>query len=292
MPIRFQCTACHAKLKVGSHKAGATKKCPICGAEIVVPKVSTEPEESRFEEEARTMAGPPLESSGAEDDRFLDAPVIDVAQVHVDRSRRRQGPRYWDTPLEIPRRTVYTLGVTLAVVACVFFLFGVLVGRISVRKSSERPRGIEARLAKCAITGSVFRRKNNERSADEKALVLILPADAVAEEAKPKAEAFHPRDGEGVASREADLIRSLGGEVLEVDALGRYRASLDADRRYEILVISAEIDDAQGASKELRATWGRWFAPVEPLVAGRAYAMRSVEAGSGTVEVEAVVFGG
>lgn len=299
MAIRFQCSSCHAKLKVGSHKAGARKNCPLCGAEILIPGV----ESSRGETPSASSVDPsdpsgsaalPLDSAAAQaapdddEDRYLDAPVIDVSTVRVDRASMPIGPHRADPPLTMPRRAVYALGGLIVVVASFFFVFGVMVGRISVRRGETSVAARPTRT-RCVVTGAVMRRENNQLVPDSGSLVLLVPVDSQPD-VRPNGASFHPSDGDGADSADAALIRTFGGEVLEVDDQGRFRATVAGGRSYDLLVVSKNVADDDPVSRQLRATWGKLFVPLEPVVDGRAVAMRTIETAGGSTTVPPITF--
>lgn len=277
MAIRFQCPSCKGKLKVGDHKAGAKKNCPLCGFELVIPQVT---EESKAVEESTPGA--------ADEDQFLDALVVDASQVRVDRAGSLRGPHRADAPLTIPRRTVYAVGGLLVVIAAFFFVFGVLVGRVTVQRDAASPRAAGPNITRTVVTGTVHRRENNQREPDEGSVVIIIP-EGLNPETQVEGSKLHPDNFAGASQPEAQLLRTFGGDAVKVDAQGRFRATLPHGRRFQVLVVSKNVKRTQGVDRTLRANWGELFVPVEPLVGDRATRTLEFETQGATTSVEPIV---
>ncbi|MEZ6106546.1 MAG: hypothetical protein R3B96_10620 [Pirellulaceae bacterium] len=276
MAIRFQCPHCQGKLKVGSHKAGAKKKGPLCGGELVVPQPTAE-------ESAVDAA-----TEGSSEDAFLDAIVVDASQIRVDRASPVRGPHRTDAPLELPRRVVYAVGGLLVVVAMFFFMFGVLVGRVTVQRGQTRQVLPPART-KTILTGTVHRRENNQREPDAGSVVIIMPLD-MSPETTVEGSKLNPSNFTGTNMPEAQLLRTFGGDVVGVDSQGRFRTTLAAGRSYQILVVSKNVTSDAPADRRLRALWGDLFVPVEPLVGSQATYLGEFEAAGATLSLDPILF--
>lgn len=277
MAIRFQCPSCKGKLKVGDHKAGAKKSCPLCGYELTIPDASP-----------HSGSASPSPDESSESDSYLDALVVDASQIRVDRATTPRGPHRADAPLTLSRRVVYATGGLLIVVAAFFFVFGVLVGRITVQRSTSATRQPTLNITRTVVTGTVHRRENNQREPDVGSVVILVPR-GLTPETLVDGSKLHPDNFTGTAQPEAQLLRTFGGDVVQVDGQGRFRTTLDANKNYDVLVISKNVERAQGVDRSLRATWGELFVPIEPLVGDRATKTLALETRGASTAVEAIV---
>ena len=90
-------------------------------------------------------------------------------------------------------------------------------------------------------------------------------------------------------SPDAQLIRTFGGEVTRVDGAGQFRVTLAGDQKYDVLIISANRQSDRGIDRELRATWGRVFVPIEPVIGEQACYSSQIQTGQEVVELPPVL---
>ncbi len=315
MPIRFQCPECHARLKIGSHKVGVRKSCPYCSVEFSVPagvegelpvaqkwneetsagSVGSQsvPESSTTQESTQDRTPRRHHQNSGEMDSFAvdaysstsnpEAPPLPQA---TQQSLASEDPDNVSAEhLAVPRRMVYVYGGLIAVVALFFFLFGLMTG-----KNLDRTRAMVTAptVEKCVLTGTVMFKRDNQRLPDVGSLVILMPTQSTPD-VRPQGESLHPSQKAAVDSPDAQLIRTFGGEVTRVDASGQFRVTLAGDQKYDLLIISANLQSGQGIDRELRAMWGRVFVPIEPVIGEQACYASQVQTGQKIVELSPVV---
>lgn len=316
MPIRFQCPECHARLKIGSHKVGVRKSCPYCSVKFTVPAgVEGElPVAQRWIEEtsaASVVGSPPVPESAPTQESSQDGTPrrhhqnsgemdSQTAVSSSSTSNLEAPPLPQATPqsltsevtdnvsaehLSIPRRMVYVYGGLIAVVALFFFLFGLMTGKNLDR---TRARVTAPKVEKCVVTGTVMFKRDNQRFPDVGSLVILVPTQSTPD-VRPQGESLHPSQKAAVDSPDAQLIRTFGGEVARVDGSGQFRVTLAGGQKYDLLIISANLQSNQGIDRELRAMWGRVFVPIEPVIGDQACYASQVQTGQEVVELDPVV---
>jgi hypothetical protein len=76
MPIRFRCTSCNHLMGISLKKAGATVRCPACGADVKVPRPSSKKLKQRSPTARPAAAGPVLAAPARPSTRAAQGSLI------------------------------------------------------------------------------------------------------------------------------------------------------------------------------------------------------------------------
>ncbi len=271
MSVRFQCAHCLSHLTVSRRFAGKRGRCPNCRTRILVPEISVDT--PNIQGLAKDVADSPTVVQDTKPGSTLDISQLDESTRAPARRRRRKKSRVSSSDtnslltekVPLPRWAIYAQGGLLGIVATTFFIFGLAVG-------TENPiGGPQAETGPCQVQGSVFYDEDNQRSPDLGAVVMLLPEGAAPRQ-RPTGKDLNPTTFRAIENRGIDMIRSLGGSVVRVDAQGNFATDIDANRNYWLLIISKhQSADNDTIGKQTRADLGAWFLPIENLLQDRAF---------------------
>jgi hypothetical protein len=169
----------------------------------------------------------------------------------------------------VPRRVLYLQAVLLAAVGICAFLLGLWVRRDNTRElATDAPR-----VQPCTLRGAVsYRGDARESLPDGGAVVILLPQVAPTDEKLTTRgllpqDAFPGEDHPGLAA-----LRSVGGQYVRTDGMGRFELRVPNRGQYFLLIISAH--QRQGTPvppRRVRAEVGRFFRLTPVLFAGQAF---------------------
>lgn len=267
MSIRFACTQCGQRLRVGSHKAGKTATCPKCKAGITIPAgAAAEPPPAEPESPEIVPEPPPL---GAEAPPSFDfSSNIEVvyesgSPASPPRSSRKRDDEEVDLDrIALPRYVIFVQGIMLAMVGITCFLLGMAVGGAVTERG-----GTAATNVPIQVSGTVAIAAAGNRTPDAGAVVILLPAAAKPDE-KGNLEGVRPDDAPGKGVKFRDQLRVLGGGLAICDARGQYSLQLPGRGRYYFLAISSSSDPVKGRPTPPQevAQMGQFFdLSVDPL---------------------------
>lgn len=188
--------------------------------------------------------------------------------------------------VRLSRWVVYVQAALLGVVAATFFLFGLMVGNFTSSGKTQPDNVIAAR-----VTGKVFYQSGEQQYGDEGAVVLLLPVDRVPAERIDPTE-LSPKSFEALNNRARELIESVGGAVVRVEADGSYQASVKGPGKFWMLTISKSRSENQShqLTKEQLANLGSYVYPLRNLTDGQAYQYREFTVSSSTRDIADVIF--
>lgn len=285
MPIKFLCDQCNSKLQVATRKAGTQQTCPRCRKQIVIP----EPE---IAEAMLAMKTSDRFSEGWEDEDFLEFALYDDEELVYDDASgdSMSSPRIARVDpdrISLPRTAIYIQGALLGVVACVFFVFGVMAGRFTTSPEASQ---LQATL-RCRVIGKVSERSDNQTSPDAGAMVILLPKDRYPDP-RPLVSQLTPEYGIDPDSPDQQLIREIGGAITDVSDNGSFEVVVPSPRDYYLLVISKNKTRPRNErlTKEQRATMGGYFLPVDELVTDREFLWREMRITGSSEEIEPIQF--
>lgn len=301
MPIQFRCNHCRQRLAAPTRKAGSNVACPRCGEQIEVPKPVNKPVSGSTN--AATPA-PPASSSPPPLKASTPPPVPHSASEHPAKtaveentdsdwqvfpdttvSRSTKKPSTFSShrkPLAdeestseyvgVSRLTLFLQGVLIAIVAFVFFVAGMFVGRNSGVSGQAIVSSVPVELS-----GRVVFRTSGRRTPDSNAVVLLIPQTTQPDQKLP-AEGLRASD-KPISDLHASIkeIRHWGGDYIKADTGGRFRLKAPKSGPFFLLVISANVD-RRGARPELSdlAEIGRYFLPAVDLLGDQAYQWQSI----------------
>lgn len=285
MPIKFLCEHCNAKLQVASRKAGSEQTCPRCKKVMRIPDAEIAEAMLAMKSSDRFS-----EAVGQEDD-FLEFTVFDDEELVYDKTAERANShrlaKIDPQRVSVPRMALYIQGALLGVIACVFFVFGVMVGKFTTTPDFASAQN----TMRCRVIGHVNVRSNNQTRPDVGAMVILVPKDRRPD---PRPDVDQLRPGVAVDSSNSDqqLLREIGGDVATVSQSGEFELSVTSPRDYYLLVISKNRrhNDSSAISKEERASMGQYFLPVEQLIADREFEWKEVRLTGSSYEVDTITF--
>lgn len=297
MPIQFRCPHCHQRLSAPTRKSGQRLTCPKCHESIAVPVAKGTENESASHQPSSpppaagkpsdAIAQPAPSNAPAPDAPVTVAPPSEAPQVLsfplAGSATRGSDPGRW---IGVSRQAVFLQGVLLVVVAIIFFVLGMSIGRQASGPRRTAPEG------PVDLRGSVSYRSDGRERPDSGAVIILLPKDARPAEklpadglrpGEPKPSDLHP----SVAA-----IRRWGGDYVRSDASGRFHLRAPHGGEFFLLVISAHAD-RNGKRPELEhlAQIGRFFLPAVDLLGERAYEWRTIRA-RGTRDINRIVVNG
>ncbi len=286
MPIKFLCEHCQAKLQIATRKAGTEQTCPRCKKEFTVPSPEVAEAMLAMKSNDRFAEG------GWKDEDFLDFTMYEEQElVYQTDDSNRLGSQKTTAQIDpdrisVPRIAFYMQGAMLGVVACVFFVFGMLVGQSTskpqISDSDDRMR--------CRVIGEVTYESNNSQRTDAGATVLLLPTDR-RPDPRPPASAFRPGSDLDPTSPDWQLIREIGGDATRVSANGTFELTVSSPREFYLLVISdARSRGDRPIAKDERAGIGRYFVPVEELVGDRDFVWKTVRVTGSNYRLDDITF--
>lgn len=269
MTIRFRCSSCDQRLRVGDQKAGRQLHCPNCRATITIP---TATERAAKPAAAPAVEAPPVITSKAPGFDF-DA-ISSAAPAATESSQRpAAGPVASFDPhfVSLPRRLLYAQGVLIAGVALIAFLLGYLMA--GGGGSANGPPAAAAPTGPVQITGRLTYTEDDQSRADRGAVIIVLPVGSAPDE-KIAVEGLRPDDptpqADDIALR---ALRSLGGEYVRSDETGSFTFAVPTAGEYHVLLLSGATErlaQVQPRPEDLAALGGYFeFAP--DLLAGRKY---------------------
>lgn len=286
MPIKFLCEYCNSKLQVATRKASTQQTCPRCKKTILIP----EPEIA--EAMLAMKSSDRFSEGGWEDEDFLEFAIYDDEELVYDDAEEAllHSPkiaRVDPTRISLPRTALYIQGALLGVVACVFFVFGVMAGRFTTTPDVAE---LQATL-RCRVVGKVSERSDNQTKPDAGSIVILVPKDR-RPDPRPTVSRLTPEFGIDPEDPDQQLIREIGGAMTEVSESGSFELVVSSPRNYYLLVISK--NKARGrndlVTKDQRATMGAYFLPVSELVLDREFSWQEIRMTGSSKEVEPIVF--
>lgn len=285
MPIKFLCEHCNAKLQVATRKAGTQQTCPRC------KKLMTIPEAEIAEAMLAMKSSDRFSDLGGPEEEFLEFTVFDdeelVYDIDSERAASHRLAKIDPQRISIPRMAIYIQGALLGVVACVFFVFGVMVGKFTTTPDLSAAQV----TMRCRVIGQVNVRSNNQVRPDVGAMVILVPKQRRPD---PRPDVQQLRPGVAVNSSNPDqqLLREIGGDVVAVSESGDFELSVTSPREYYLLVISKNRrrGDSASISKEERASMGLYFLPVEQLITDREFSWQEVRLTGSSYEIDTILF--
>lgn len=263
MPIKFLCEHCGGKLQVATRKAGTEQKCPRCDKLVIVPDAEIAAMMMAMKSNDRFSGG-----ADVEDDEFLEFAIHDDEELVYDSETRdvlESAPTGKIDPdrISLPRLAVFIQGALLGVVACVFFVFGLMVGRVTTSPETQA----NARQLRCQVVGEVQYRSNNQARPDNQSVVILLPQRRRLD-VRPNSQALRPGMELDANDPNQQLIREIGGEVTVVDSKGDFELTVPSPAEYYLLIISMNRrrPSDKSITKEQRAAMGAYFVPVDELI--------------------------
>lgn len=285
MPIKFLCEHCNAKLQVASRKAGTEQTCPRCKQPMQIP--SAEVAEAMLAMKSSDR----FSEVGVQDDEFLEFTIFDDEELVYDTSLERAAShrlaKIDPQRVSLPRMALYIQGALLGVVACVFFVFGVMVGKFTTTPNFSTPPN----SMRCRVIGQVNVRSNNQTRPDIGAMVILVPKDR-RPDPRPDVDQLRPGVEVDSTNRDQQVIREIGGDMAAVSDSGEFELTVTSPRDYYLLVISKNRRRNENASisKEERAEMGQYFLPVEQLVADREFEWKELRLTGSSYEVDTIQF--
>jgi hypothetical protein len=224
--------------------------------------------------EAPGLAPPP-------DDRIVDRTGEAHYEELVGISTLGAGDR-----IALPRWIVYFQAGLLGVVASTFFVLGLMIGS----STGGRDDGT-TELYECQLHGEVYFADGRQKSADEGAVVIVLPADARIME-RPDPNPLRPDDFQAIDNPSIDTIESIGGRVVRINRQGEFDLTLTGPREYLVLVISrfATRTDQERIPKTAVADIGGFFFPAEDLIGEKKFFLTRVVVNRRSQNLPAVLF--
>lgn len=189
----------------------------------------------------------------------------------------------------VPRSVLYLQGILLAVVALVFLLLGVLIGR-----RLQPPSDPAAALPKpCVVSGQVlYLDRAKRRTPDVAAVVLVLPVNSLPQE-KASPYGLRPAD-EPPEDNHAGLrsVREIGGDLGRTDHEGRYELLVSSSQPHFLLVISSRIRrQKEKMAKRDLAQIGSYFLAAAELIGRNKYVWKEIASiGGSRQRLQPVVF--
>ena len=306
MPIRFKCSSCRARLSVTRRKAGTIANCPKCGAKISIPgfdglpDTSTgDPAEAPVDDLSSSLPLPepikPVSTRGKsvatvrKESAEIPRPSVRTKSEPVSKDRWRVEEQPAEDPrpdaIWVPRWIVYCQAALLGVVASTFFLFGMMIGNVT-----SSPAAVTSENFECELSGSVLVRKDGSTTADEGAVVMVLPVDAQPNP-RPDPETLRPDDFEPLENPSIKAIESFGGRVVRIGREGRFQLPLAAPGAYYVLVISkSKRREIRELTKQQVADVGQFFFPVEDLVERKDFRWTRVNLRSESHQLKTITF--
>ncbi len=285
MAIKFVCEGCRSKLKVGSRKAGTETTCPTCGTAILIPTQ----ERADALEAMRRLESEKSGDAPTPEGPFLEFQVFDdVEYTYIDDEPPLTGDKQSSMAQTVPisRFVIYTQGSLLGIVAIVCFLLGLMVGTVTNSSTSKLTA-----QQNCEVTGTVHYRSDNQKLPDVGTRVMLLPTD-VTPDARPEVTALRPGVPAERSTSERQLMTQLGCFITEVDAVGRFRLSVDSNKSYYLFIISNHHRRRQDAKipKNERAGMGAFFLPIEEIVEDHSYRWQEVQLGHSAITMPSILF--
>ena len=216
----------------------------------------------------------------AELDQLTDEHNNAIPTGHVDEAPVAKGA------MQVSRWIVYVQASLLGVVAATFFMFGLMVGNFTAAPKPTDQMTIAAR-----VSGHIYYQRGEQQYGDEGAVVLLLPADKVPAD-KLDPEAIAPDTFLALNNPSRELIESIGGAIVRVEADGSFKASIKGPGKFWMLVVSNAQDqrDEDELTKEQIANLGAYVYPVDAVINGRAYQFKEFTVKSTTRELADIVF--
>jgi len=286
MPIKFACPNCEKSLSVSSTKVGRRANCPRCGKPLEVPDreaaaTSLENRAAKREEIGEAAEKP---ADDHEADPFAEFVVYDDTELVYDEDRAYyvEDSAVDRDKVAVPRTVLYTQGILLVVIAVVFLVIGIAIGRGT---TSGDPKESVARP--CKVGGLV----TYKGSPDTGAVVIFLPTERRFEK-DPNLSDLRPESPRPGSSNESlKAIREIGGAYARVNDEGSFLVSVQNQRKYHVLYISrAGKAGNDELTKTERAEIGEFFFPPEDLIGENHFRWVTADIRGEEVELDEVVF--
>ncbi len=285
-------------LRIDERFAGRAGKCPACSIKITVPEPQNiGPPDATVDQSSHRVLTPttanmplhselhPPEPSSKTTTRSKQSTSMNAANstevlsnpqtpgVESTRSPNLELPALHDWSnshsgaISIPRWIVLAQGALLGTIALTFFVFGWMVGSLTAPPDSTTHL-----VSKVELSGSVFAVNDGQRVADMGAVAIILPTDATTG-TRPDMNLLRPDTYRPIDNEAKSIIEAAGGQVVRVNSDGNFLALMDANRTYQILIISnrATVNSNFDITKQMRAELGSFFLPLEDLLGNQAF---------------------
>lgn len=286
MPIKFACPNCEKSLSVSSTKIGRRANCPRCGEPLEVPDREAAAASLANRAAKREKSGEATEKPADDDvaDPFAEFVVYDDTELVYDEDRAYyvEDSTVDRDRVAVPRTVLYTQGILLVLIAVVFLVIGIAIGRGT---TSGDPMAAVPR--KCLVSGLVTYKGNP----DTGAVVILLPIDG-SFESQPNPVDLRPESPRpGSMNPSLKAIRDIGGAYDRVDDKGQFLVSVKNQRKYHVLYISrADKVGNEELTRVQRAEIGQYFFPPEDLIGANQFRWVTADIRGEKVELDEVVF--
>jgi hypothetical protein len=286
MPIKFACQNCDKSLSVSSSKIGRRANCPRCGEPITVPDREAAAESLASRAVRREKSGEVVDNPEDEDegDPFAAFVVYDDTELVYDEDRAYyvEESSVDRDKVAVPRAVLYTQGILLVIVAVVFLVIGIAIGRGT---TSGDPMAAVPR--KCIVSGLV----TYKGSPDTGSVVILLPTEGKFD-APPNLSELRPESPRpGSTNTSLLAIREAGGAYDRVDEEGNFAVNVQNSREYYVLYISraGKVGNVD-LTKIQRAQIGQYFFPPEVLVGQNHFRWITADIRGERLELDEVIF--
>lgn len=303
MSIRFRCSMCGQKLRVGEDKAGQSAKCPRCQSVVTAPE--------RVPDSAEHPIPPPPPASGPAsasvqstlqpleellagltrsrdpvNEQLPEIVIHDDSEVGTSALEPRSPPRRLHSDriptrtvidydkVAVPRRVLYLQGILLGVVSLVSFVLGMLVRAPPLPRDTAKNQ-----TSPCTLSGEVTYGEEAPLP-DDGCVVIVLPVDRrPALDERVAVDGLRPGDplplDQNISLR---TLRGLGGDCGRTNERGQFQIRLPDRGRYHVLVISRRAARSETSRIEMAdvAQIGQYFKSVVDLLEDRKYQWRTM----------------